>query len=112
MLFKALQELSECMEALSTNTTCNIFSEVLHNPAYENVLGEFEKFFHFLRNHNGSLSQFCMSYMDIVAAAIQDIVNDLIRAHNIGEKCYQNFKEERFVNDQSEKDFYDRLPKA
>ena len=53
-----------------------------------------------------------MVSLSTVAAAIQDIVNDLIRAHNIGEKCYQIFKEERFVKDQSKKDFYDRLPKA
>ena len=46
------------------------------------------------------------------AVAIQNIANDLIRAYVIGEKCYKTFKEERRVNDQSEKDFYDRLPKA
>ena len=46
------------------------------------------------------------------AVAIHDIVNDLIRAHGIGEKCYQTFKDERLGNDQSEKDFYYRLAKA
>ena len=77
---EALLELSDCMDALSINTTCNIFSEILHNPAYENVLGEFEKFFHFLRNHNRSLSQFWISYMDIV-----DIVLNVLRTSQEGD---------------------------
>ena len=42
--------------------------------------------------------------------AQRDIASDLMKAHEIGEQCYSNFKEERLEKDPPAKQFYDPIP--
>ena len=42
--------------------------------------------------------------------APRDIASDLMKAHEIGEQCYSNFKEERLEKDPPAKQFHDSIP--
>ena len=64
-----------------------------------------------------SMIAWCFSYDKVKYArylsartAPRDIASDLMKAHEIGEQCYSNFKEERLEKDSPAKQFHDPIP--
>lgn len=76
----AIHDMSKSIEALISDVNEENFEEVLNYPAVKRVLDAYEEHLDFLRNENGALSKFWMSFMDMV-----DILLNIIRASREGD---------------------------
>ena len=54
------------LEALISNVNEENFTKVLEDADFTNIMSAFENHLEYLRNNNGPLSTFWMSYLDLV----------------------------------------------
>ena len=80
VFFSKFQTVNELTQQFSDNMCNQTFRSAIEDPVMINVMEKFEEYLHFLKNDNGPLSAFWMTYIDLV-----ELLLGFIRSHREGD---------------------------